>query len=97
MGLVVFDTEAEGNGNFDEAMDSDHEGSEPPTLIGPSSNESTPQRSAIADVLLGLNDTFHFWQQPTTIDRKSRMDQPNPVVPCRLLQSTNIFPLIELI
>ena len=45
MGLVVSDAEAEGNGNFDEAMDSDHEGSEPPPLIDPSFNESTPQQT----------------------------------------------------
>ena len=42
MGLVVSDDKAEDNGNFNEEVDSDHDGSEPPPLIDPSSNESTP-------------------------------------------------------
>ena len=33
MGLVVSDAEAEGNGIFNEELDSDHDGSEPPPLM----------------------------------------------------------------
>ena len=60
MGLVVSDAEAKGNELFNEEMDSDHDGTEPPPLIDPSFNESTPQRSAVADVLLGFNDPVPF-------------------------------------
>ena len=60
MVLVVSDTEAEGNEIFNEEMDSNHDGSEPLPLIDHSSNESTPQRNAVADVLLSLNDPVPF-------------------------------------
>ena len=60
MSLVVSDAEAGGNEPFNEEMDSDHDGSELSALIDPSSNESTPRRSAIADVLMGLNDPIPF-------------------------------------
>ena len=95
MGLVVSDAKAEGNGHLDEAVDSDQEGFEPPPLIDPSSNESTPQRSAVADVLLCLNDsvpfTFGSSLQPLTANHE-RINhlESNPVVPRRQLQSTNI-------
>ena len=88
LGLVVSDAEAEG-------IDSDHDDSELPALIDPSSNESTPQRSAVADVLMGLNDpvpfTFGSSLQPLTAnhDRINHLE-PRSVVPHRLLQSTNI-------
>ena len=74
MGLVVSDAETKGNGNFDEAVDSDQEGSEPPPLIDPSSNEKTSQRNAVDDVLLGLNDpvpsTFGSSLQPLTANHE---------------------------
>ena len=95
IGLVVSDAEAEGNKVFNEDMDSDHDGSELPALIEPSSNESTPQRSAVADVLMGLNDPVPFTLgsslQPLTAnhDRVSHL-KPHSVVPRRLLQLTNI-------
>ena len=60
MGLVVSDAEAEDNGNFDKAVESGQESSEPPPIIDPSSSESTPQRNAVADILLGLKDPVPF-------------------------------------
>ena len=54
MGLVVSDAEAEDNGDFNEALESDHVGSEPLPLIDPSSTE------AVVDVLNGLNDPVPF-------------------------------------
>ena len=95
MGLVVSDAEAKGNKLFNEEMDSDHDGSEPPPLIDPSSNESTPQRSAVADVLLGLNDLVPFTfgsslQSLTANHERINHIESNPVVPRRLLQSTKI-------
>ena len=95
MSLVVSDAEAGGNEPFNEEMDSDHDGSELSALIDPSSNESTPRRSAIADVLMGLNDpvpfTFCSSLPPLTAnhDRINHLE-PRSVVPRRLLQSTNI-------
>ena len=56
MGLVVSDGEKEDNG----ALESNHDGSEPPSLIDPSSTESTPQRSAVAVVFMGLNHPVPF-------------------------------------
>ena len=99
MGLVVSDAKAEGTDGFNEEMDSDHDGFEPPPLIDPSSNESTPQRSAVADVLLGLNDpiTFTFGSSlpPLTtnhgrINHLEQRSEVNRVVPRRLLQSNTI-------
>ena len=95
MGLVVSDTDAEGNGTFNEELDSDHEGSEPTLIIDPSSNESTPQRNAVADVLMGFNDQVLFTfgsSLPNMNANHERINhlEPNPVVPRRLLQSTNI-------
>ena len=99
MSLVVSDAEAEGNDGFNEEQGSDHEGSGPPPLIDPSSNESTPQRSAVADVLLGLNGpipfTFGSSLPPLTTnhDRINYLEQRSevpPVVTRRLLQSNTI-------
>ena len=105
MGLVVSDAEAEGNDIFNEKMDSDHDGSGPPPLIGHSSMESTPQRNAVADVLLSLNDpvpfTFGSRLPPLTAnhDRINHLEQRSEVprvVPRRLLQSNTIPPLTAL-
>ena len=50
IGLVVSDVEAEAvNVSFDEALEADHDGSEPPPLIESSSTESTSLRNAVAD------------------------------------------------
>ena len=99
MGLVVSDAEAEGNDGFNEKMDSDHDGSGNPPLIDPSSNDSTPQRSAVADVLLGLNEpiTFTFGSSlpPLTtnhdrINHLERRSEEQPVITRRLLSSNSI-------
>ena len=99
MGLVVSDAEAEGNDGFNEKQDSDHEGSGPPPLIDPSSNESTPQRSAVADVLLGLNEpipiTFGSSLPPLTtnhnrINHLEQRSEAQPVITRRLLSSNSI-------
>ena len=95
MGLVVSDAEVEGNKLFNEEMDSDHDGSELPALIDPLSNESTLERSVVADILMSLNDqvsfTFGSSLQPLTAnhDPINYLEQRS-VVPRRLLQSTKI-------
>ena len=62
MGLVVSETEAEAEKN------PYHDGSGPPSLLYPSSSESTPPRNAVVDVL--NTSTFHLRQQSTTRECK---------------------------
>ena len=93
MGLVVSDAEAEGNEHLNEAVESDHDGSDLPDLIDPSSNESTPQRNAVADVLMGLNDPVPFTfgsNLPQSSANHGRINhlEHRPAVARRPLQST---------
>ena len=87
MGLVVPDAKAEGNGDFNGAVDLDHESSESPPLIDPSFNESTLQRNAVADVLMGLNDPVPF---TVGSSRKSRTDQSSRTSSGSILQAITI-------
>ena len=57
MSLVISDAKAEDNGDFNEALESDHEGSESSSLTYPLFTENTPIRNAVADV---LNDPVPF-------------------------------------
>ena len=82
--LVVFDTEAEAdNGDFNEALESDQQGSGLPPLIEASSTESTHLRNAITDVLNGHNDLVHFIfsssLQPMNVNHERNLE-PNSVV-----------------
>ena len=95
MGLRVSDAQVEDNGDFNEVLETDHDGSEPSPLIDHSSTESTLIRNAIINVLNRLNDpvpfTFGSSLLPMNVNHE-RINQlePNPVITCRLLQSTNI-------
>ena len=98
MDLVVSDAEAENNSNFSEALNLDHEGSEPSPLIDPLSTESTPHRNAVVDILLGPNDPvpFTFGNSISSMNANhERIDhlEPNPVVPGYYNQQ--IFPPID--
>ena len=95
MGLIVSDAEAEKNGDFNEALKSDYDGSKPPPLIDPSSMESIPIRNAVVDVLNGLNDPVPFMFGSSllamnTNDERINHLEPNLIVICRLSQSINI-------
>ena len=95
MGQIVSDTDAEANNlDFDEALESDHDGSGPPPLIDAKFPESPTPRNAVDDVLNKDNDPVPFIfcsSLPSMNVNHGRINhfEPNPVVIHRLLQSTD--------